>query len=74
MKTLTFWNRKESEQHDTIMMGTAYIIVDVANGHIDGPVFVLTSSDRHSSFITTQNDWNEHCTMHLRIFRDNVLV
>lgn len=70
----TFWYRKKPEQHDAVTMCAADIVVDVTDRHIDGPIFILTGSDRHGSFITTQNNWDEHSTMRLRIFGNNILM
>jgi len=49
------------------------VVVYVADGQIDGPVLVISCTDRYSSFIATEDNRAKDGAMTLGILSDNIL-
>ena len=50
------------------------IIVYVADGEINGPIFIVSYSNEYSSLITAENDRAKDRAMGFRILGDDVLM
>ena len=57
---LTFGNSEKAEEYNTITMGSSDVIVYVANGEINGPIFIMACSDRYHHLVASENDWAEY--------------
>lgn len=54
-------------------MCSSDVIVYVANGEINGPIFIVACSDRNSGLVTSENDWAEDRAMRLWITCNYIL-
>ena len=70
---LTFGDRQKSDGHHTIPMSPAHVVVDIAKGHVQGMIFLVTCGDRHSSFVCPQDNGGEHGAMSPGILRNFIL-
>jgi hypothetical protein len=41
-------------------MGALDIVMDIANRHVDWPVFIVASANRDSGLVASKNNWDEH--------------
>lgn len=71
---LTFGDRKETKEHNTITMCSLNIIVYIANRQIDRPILIVASSYRYSGLVAAKNDRAKDRAMSFRILSNNVLV
>jgi hypothetical protein len=55
-------------------MCSSEAIVQVTNGEIDGPKFIVSYSNGYSSFIAAKNDGAKDGAMGFRILSNNVLT
>ena len=72
--TLTFGNRKEAKQDEGVLVGPPDVIMDVSNREVDGVIFVLASCDRNCRLVASKYDGDEHCSMSISVYSDEVLV
>ena len=54
-------------------MGPPDIVVNVSNRTIEWPILNMASCDRDSSFVTAENDGDEHCTVRFRVLCNDIL-
>lgn len=48
------------------------VIVYIANGEIDRPIFIVACSNRYHDLVTSKDDWAEYWAMHLQIFHNYI--
>ena len=70
---LTFENGYKAKEYNTVVMCSSEIIVYVVNRQVNGPVCIVTCTNRDCSFVAAKNDGAENRAMHLWILRNDVL-
>ena len=54
-------------------MGAPDIVVDIANRHVDRPIFIVASANRDSGLIASKDNWDEHGAVRLWIISNYIL-
>jgi hypothetical protein len=54
-------------------MSPSNIVVNIADGAIKGPIFIIACPDGYGRFVASKNDGSEGCTMVIRTTCENVL-
>jgi hypothetical protein len=71
---LTFRDSEETKEHNAIAMCSSNVIVYVTDREMKGPVFIVSSSYRYSSFVTTENYWAKDRAVRFGILSNYVLT
>ena len=52
---------QKCDHRDSVAMHATHPVLHVADGHIQGIIFVLSGSDGHSGLVAAQDYGNERC-------------
>ena len=50
------------------MMRSVYIVVNVGDGQVDRPIFVVAGCNQYSCLVATKYNQYKHCTICLGVF------
>lgn len=70
---LTRWDGEKPEKNKAIPMRPSYIVVNITDRHVDGPILIMTCSNGDRGFVAAKYDWYKHGSDCVRILCNQVL-